>query len=199
MDPKCTQLEKFSVGFVRLMKEYNNYCKPSQRLDDQQMLTYYERYIRRVPRLRDLKTQMNTTDRLAKSQGQSPMPVATRLQNYLSNTIILDGDYKKAMLASKRHANFGMIYSGDMDISNILDVDVHAAQSIPDGYVDPGITTFDVNDTAFAEDDDRSKKRHSLHALSRLHLMGVRLDHQIPICRCLPTYTSSISTYLTSL
>eukprot|EP00985_Skeletonema_marinoi_P025211 scaffold18279_cov88-Skeletonema_marinoi.AAC.1 len=29
MDPKCTQLEKFSVGFVRLMKEYNNYCKPS--------------------------------------------------------------------------------------------------------------------------------------------------------------------------
>ena len=154
MDPKCTQLEKFSVGFVRLMKEYNNYCKPSQRLDDQQMLTYYERYIRRVPRLRDLKTQMNTTDRLAKSQNQSPMPVATRLQNYLSNTIILDGDYKKGMLASKRHANFGMIYSGDLDISNILDVDVHAAQSIPDGYVDPGITTFDVNATAFAEDDD---------------------------------------------
>eukprot|EP00985_Skeletonema_marinoi_P025286 scaffold18440_cov110-Skeletonema_marinoi.AAC.1 len=25
MDPKCTQLEKFSVGFVQLMKEYNNY------------------------------------------------------------------------------------------------------------------------------------------------------------------------------
>eukprot|EP00975_Prorocentrum_lima_P039075 8211067-Prorocentrum_lima.AAC.1 len=60
------------------------------------------------------------------------MPVATRLQNYLSDTIILDGDYKKGMLASKRHANFGMIYSGDLDISNILDVDVHAAQSIPD-------------------------------------------------------------------
>eukprot|EP00985_Skeletonema_marinoi_P014579 scaffold7400_cov225-Skeletonema_marinoi.AAC.1 len=97
---------------------------------------------------------MNTTDRLAKSQNQSPMPVATRLQNYLSNTIILDGDYKKGMLASKRHANLGMIYSGDLDISNILDVDVHAAQSIPDGYVDPGNTTFDANAAAFAEGDD---------------------------------------------
>eukprot|EP00984_Skeletonema_dohrnii_P023002 scaffold12131_cov124-Skeletonema_dohrnii-CCMP3373.AAC.2 len=62
MDPKCTELEKNSLGFVNLMKEFNRYCKPSERLDDQQMLTHYKRYIRNVPRMRALKSQMNTTD-----------------------------------------------------------------------------------------------------------------------------------------
>ena len=36
MDPKFTQLEKFSIGFVSLMKQFNVYFKPSERLNDQQ-------------------------------------------------------------------------------------------------------------------------------------------------------------------
>eukprot|EP00984_Skeletonema_dohrnii_P027031 scaffold16455_cov177-Skeletonema_dohrnii-CCMP3373.AAC.1 len=155
MDSKCVDLEKNSIGFVNLMQEYNYYCKPSERLDDQQMLTYFERYIRNVPRLRDLKTQINTSDRLAISNGQNPLPVAVRLQNYLSNTITLDSDRKKSTLTSRRHANLGMICSGDVDISEFLDTDVHVAQAISDGgYNSMGTTTFDINAAAYVEDDD---------------------------------------------
>eukprot|EP00984_Skeletonema_dohrnii_P020205 scaffold9777_cov136-Skeletonema_dohrnii-CCMP3373.AAC.1 len=127
MDPMCTELEKNSLGFVNLMKEFNRYCKPSERLDDQQMLTHFERYIRNVPRMRALKSQMNTTDRVASSNGLNPLPVAERLQNYLNDAITLDGEYKTSVLSSKRHANFGMLYTGDMDVSEFLDIDAHAA------------------------------------------------------------------------
>eukprot|EP00985_Skeletonema_marinoi_P018799 scaffold10608_cov88-Skeletonema_marinoi.AAC.1 len=159
MDPKCTQLEKFSIGFVSLMKQFNVYFKPSERLNDQQMLTYYERYIRKVPRLRNLKQQMNLTDRLVQSQANSIMPITTRLEYYLSNTISLDGDYKKAMLTSKRNANLGMIYSGDMDPNDIWDMKIHAAQATPDILSSLGtasdINTLDINAAVMFNDEDQ--------------------------------------------
>eukprot|EP00984_Skeletonema_dohrnii_P028703 scaffold18756_cov80-Skeletonema_dohrnii-CCMP3373.AAC.1 len=137
------------------MKEYNRYCKPSERLDDQQMLTHYERYIRNVPRMRALKSQMNTTDRVASSNGLNPLPVKERLQNYLNDAITLDGEYKTSMLSSKRHANLGMLYTGDMDVSEFLNIDAHAAHVISDdGYINGGTSTYDVNATAIAEDDN---------------------------------------------
>eukprot|EP00984_Skeletonema_dohrnii_P035776 scaffold35955_cov261-Skeletonema_dohrnii-CCMP3373.AAC.2 len=86
---------------------------------------------------------MNTTDRIARSNGQNPLPVAVRLQNYLSNTITLDGDRKKSMLTSRRHANLGMIYSATWTLA------------ISDGgYNNTGTTTFDINAAAHVEDDD---------------------------------------------
>eukprot|EP00984_Skeletonema_dohrnii_P031221 scaffold23451_cov101-Skeletonema_dohrnii-CCMP3373.AAC.1 len=81
---------------------------------------------------------------------ENPLPVAVRLQNYLSNTITLDSDRKKSTLTSRRHANLGMICSGDVDISEFLDTDVHVAQAISDGgYNNTGTTTFDINAAAY--------------------------------------------------
>eukprot|EP00984_Skeletonema_dohrnii_P007483 scaffold2711_cov87-Skeletonema_dohrnii-CCMP3373.AAC.1 len=119
------------------------------------MLTHYERYIRNVPRMRALKSQMNTTDRVASSNGLNPLPVKERLQNYLNDAITLDGEYKTSILSSKRHANLGMIYTGDVDVSEFLDTDAHAAQIISDdGYINGGASTYDVNATAITEDEN---------------------------------------------
>ena len=63
------------------------------------------------------------------------------------------------MLTSKRNANLGMIYSGDMDPNDIWDMKIHAAQATPDILSSlgtaPDINMLDINAAVMFNDGDQ--------------------------------------------
>lgn len=136
----CPEVHKACLTFMDTVENHNKLCTdPDERVKDKMKLRHFEKFIRTYPALKDVKTTLDSADKIAITNGHAPMSAQARMEFYLENAIRIDGERKERLIKSTRGAH---LVNGQHSIDEILDMDLTAARAALEATSFGGYETY---------------------------------------------------------